>query len=104
MFSIAFGSADSEEVVAKAIVAGTFTARKKSRSGTRKISATGSRTQTRKTTSAPYSVSTSMPRLRRTPRPEWPIVFAIAAPTPIGANFITNSVKRNMMSASDSHH
>ena len=31
-------------------------------------------------------------------------MLAIAAPTPIGANFITNSVKRNITSASDSHH
>ena len=53
MFSIAFGSADSEEVVAKAIVAGSFTALKKSRSGTRAMSATGRSTQTPKTISDP---------------------------------------------------
>lgn len=32
------------------------------------------------------------------------MVLAIAAPTPMGANFMTNSVNRNMMSASDRHH
>ncbi len=103
MFSIAFGNADSDEVVANAIVAGVFTARIKSRSGTRKISATGSSTKTRKKISAPYSVPTSMPRFLSTLRPEWPTVLAIAAPTPTGANFITNSVNRNMTLASDSH-
>src|SRR5947199_104134 len=45
-----------------------------------------------------------MPRFFKTPSPECPTVFAIAAPTPTGANFMTNSVKRNMISASDSHH
>src|ERR1051325_6580513 len=103
MFSIAFGSADSDDVVANAIVAGVFTARKKSRIGTRAMSATGSSTQTRKTISAPYNVPTSCARLLSTFTPAWPTVYAIAAPTPTGANFMTNSVKRNMMSASDSH-
>ena len=100
--SIAFGRAASDEVVENAIRAGSFTALRNGRRGTRASLATGSSTTSPKTTSAPYSVSTSRPRLPSTLRPPCPTVTAIAAPIPIGANFITMAVNLNIVSASPS--
>ena len=51
--SIARGSAASLDVVENAIIAGSCTARTNLRSGTRKISATGTNTTSRSTASAP---------------------------------------------------
>jgi len=47
-------------------------------------------------------VSTNFPRFDSTPRPPCPTVAAIAAPIPIGANFITSPVNLNMTSATPS--
>ena len=88
MFSIAFGNAASEEVLANAISAGSFTIWKKARIGTRAISAAGTSATRTNTTSAPYSVSTSLPRFTRTPMPLCP------------AYFMTMPVNLNIVSAS----
>ena len=53
MRSIAFGSAASDDVVENAISAGSLTALRNGRNGTRASLATGSRTTSPKTTSAP---------------------------------------------------
>src|SRR5512144_655576 len=83
--SIAEGSADSEFEVAKAIVAGSETARINGRMGIRKISATGTRTQVRNMIRATYSVAISLNRLYRISSPIWPTVYAMAAKTANGA-------------------
>ena len=57
----------------------------------------------RSTISAPYSVSTSTPRLRSTPNPLLPTVTAMAAPMPNGANFITIPTNLNITSLRLSH-
>ena len=76
IFSIAFGSADSEEVVANAIEAGVLTALIKSTTGTLKISAIGSKISTANAINAPYKVKTNAPRFFKTPKPcsLWAIV------------------------------
>ncbi len=60
---------------------------------------TGSRTATAKTTSAAYRVRIKAPRLASTCTPPCPTVKAMAAPTPIGANFMTIPVNLNITSA-----
>jgi hypothetical protein len=76
-------------VVANASTAGSRTARTNCRNGTRAMKMTNPKTSTTKMISARYSDRTSAPRFFNTPKPCVPIVCAIAAPTPIGANIIT---------------
>src|SRR5213592_761096 len=97
--SMAFGSAASEDAVEKAISAGSFTAARNAASGTRASRATGYSTTSPKTTSAMYSVMTTMATFCSflTP-PGWPTVTASAAATANGANFITSPVNLNITS------
>src|SRR5271156_407237 len=101
MDSMALGSAASLEEVAKAMVVGSATNERKRRRGTRKSSAEGRSTSKVKAMSATYNVRSSLPRLKRTPIPIWPTVNAIAAPTPMGAKYMTRLVNLNMTSASE---
>ena len=89
MFSIAFGKADSLLVVANAIVNGSRMALKNCLIGTRAIIITAPSTTNTKMKSARYNEPISLPRFTSTVRPLVAIVWAIAAPTPIGANIIT---------------
>src|SRR6185369_4546827 len=88
----------SELVVAKAIDTGSATAWTNLFTGTRAMSATGNRTQVTKTSSATYSVTSSFNKFSSTPNPMCPTVYAIAAPTPMGANIITMFVNLNIVS------
>ena len=87
--SSALGSAASLLAVVNAIRNGSRTALRNVRNGTRMISDTPPRTTRAKTIRPPYISSTSLPSVRRIPRPILPTVAAIAAITPNGANSIT---------------
>ena len=77
-------------------MAGSLTARTNRRSGIRAMSAIGISATRANTISAPYSVATRSPRFRSTEIPLWLTVTAMAAPTPIGAYFMTMPTKRNI--------
>ena len=81
-------------------VTGSAAAAMKRRSGTRASKAIGSKTPKTKTSSATYSVASSFARFSKMPMPVLPTVYAIAAPTPIGAKYITMFVNLNIASAS----
>src|SRR5882724_12114046 len=98
MASMARGSAASLDEVAKAMVAGSVTAERNPRRGTRKNRAEGSSTSKANAINATYNVSNSLPRFRRMPMPICPTVKAIAAPTPMGAKYMTTLVNLNMTS------
>ncbi len=85
MHSIARGSAASDVLVANAIVAGSATDFKNRASGNRASITIGSKTEIRNTSKAPYAVNNSFPSGSSTLIPMCPTVYAIAAPTPIGA-------------------
>src|SRR5690349_3926838 len=98
MACMARGRAASDDAVENAISHDSRTAFQKATIGMRKISATGMSTASTNTSSAPYSVSTRIPRLRRTPIPLCPTVTAMAAPMPNGANDITMPTNLNITS------
>ncbi len=102
MRCMASGSAASEEVVVKAMIAGSLTARTKRRSGIRASHAAGTRATSANTMRAPYSVATRRPRFLSTWIPLWLTVTAMAAPMPIGANRMTIPTNLNITSASPS--
>src|ERR1700733_620783 len=94
--SIARGRAASDVLVAKAILTGSDTAFRNRRRGRRAHPAIGNNTANRKAKNAPYAVNSSLARGSNAPVPMWPTVYAIAAPTPNGAKYITMFVKKNI--------
>ena len=83
------GNAASLVLVANAIVAGSATALRNSRSGSRASSSAGSIASSAKSAIEMYSVSASLPRFSITPSPDCATVYASAAATPTGAYSIT---------------
>src|ERR1700733_5762884 len=96
------GSAASEVLVANAIVAGSATASTNRASGIRAMREMGKRIRSKNASNAQYPVSSNFPNGSKTPIPMWPTVYAMAAPTPMGAKYITRLVNENMVSVSDS--
>src|SRR6185503_17946515 len=93
---MAIGSAASDDAVENAINHGSLIARQNRPTGILNPSAIGGSTSTMNAKTAPYSVSTSTPRWRSTPKPLRDVVTAIAAPMPIGAYAITMSTNLNI--------
>src|SRR5436853_6830038 len=85
MACIAFGNADSLEVVANAITAGSRTARTNCRSGTLGMTMTAPKTRTMTMARRWYGVMIWVARVIRTPRRRAAAAWAYAAPAPGGA-------------------
>src|SRR5688500_9892750 len=98
MFSSAFGKAESELVVAKAMETGSLIAWMNFLTGilaTHK--AIGSKTNNIKAISARYNVMSKSARFFKISIPKWPTVTAIAAPTPNGAKYMMMLVNLNIV-------
>src|SRR5690606_25066942 len=98
MAFMAFGKAASELVVANAIETGSLTAFIKRFTGIFKNKAIGSRIPPKKSNKARYRLPSSIKRFLRISTPRCPTVYAMAAPTPIGAKSITIFVNLNIAS------
>ena len=99
MRCIASGSAASDDVVEKAMIAGSRTWRMKPRIGIRASSATGSSARRTNAISAPHSVPTSLSSGSSTVSPLCDTVTASAAPTAIGTYFMMMPTTLNIASA-----
>src|SRR5690606_8589498 len=95
---MAFGKAASELVVAKAIETGSFTASINFLTGIFKNIITGTNTNNKNKSNAKYNDPNNINRFLRISTPKWPTVYAIGAPTPIGAKYIMMLVNLNMVS------